>query len=220
MSKGLRSPATWLDGPNRQEAVRSVTNYMSGYGGRYFEPLAAVSDPNAFEATDIAAVSCLSVTIPAETVGWLLLGKGRRQTSALLKEMAVGRSVPLQDHDLAANPAANALWEVLSKRYGLGPTKVSKLISAKRPHLVPIYDTYVADALLEDGGRGRWQWWGPWREAVTGPDGDRLRASIEEVRIAAAALGADLTDVSDLRVLDIVIWSAEDRRRRQSPPTD
>lgn len=64
VSTGLRTPATWLDGPNRQEVVRNVTAYMSGYAGRFFEPLAARSDPNAFEATDIVAVTCLSVDIP------------------------------------------------------------------------------------------------------------------------------------------------------------
>ena len=54
----------------------------------------------------------------------------------------------LEPYDLASNEAALALWRLLSDRRQLGPTCVSKLLAAKRPHLVPIFDSFVADALL------------------------------------------------------------------------
>ena len=62
----------------------------------------------------------------------------------------------LRQNNLADNQAAVALWNLLMSRPNLGATTVSKLLAAKRPHLVPIYDSYVADALLPKTQRRRW----------------------------------------------------------------
>lgn len=41
---------------------------------------------------------------------------------------------------LAGDDAALELWNLLSEQCDMGPTTVSKLVAAKRPHLVPIYE--------------------------------------------------------------------------------
>jgi hypothetical protein len=87
----------------------------------------------------------------------------------------------------------------------MGPTTTMKLMAAKRPHLVPIYDTWVADMLLPADVGERWEWWGPWYRVFQGLDGSRLIKATESVR-ALAAEYVDVAHLSVLRILDIVIW--------------
>jgi hypothetical protein len=51
----------------------------------------------------------------------------------------------------------------------MGPTTVSELMAAKRPHLVPISEGYAADALLSRS-TGRWRWWEPWQALLQGSE--------------------------------------------------
>jgi Family of unknown function (DUF6308) len=124
--------------------------------------------------------------------------------------------VSLRDHDLASNVSANELWRLLRDRPKVGPTIVSKLLAAKRPHLFPIYDSYVADYLLPAEHRARWEWWDPWHRLLTGPDNRHLHTAVQAVRDQASNMRPDLPveALSELRVLDIVIWMAEERRRK------
>lgn len=214
----LNSPLAYLTGSARSQAVDDVRTYMTSYTGRFFEALAARSDPDCFEASDLVAVSCLSVDIDPETAGWLLVGDGQRETADLLAVLEVPPWGSLRDYDLASNEAALALWELLSDRRQLGPTRVSKLLAAKRSHLVPIFDSFVADALLPPEHRRNWQWWGPWRDVLLGPDGQEIAKAVNEIRMDAAESNGRINYLSDLRVLDVVIWMAEDRRRRQNAP--
>ena len=50
----------------------------------------------------------------------------------------------------------SALWGVLRKIGGLGPTRTSKLIARKRPPLIPIYDSVVRGAVYGSTTRGYW----------------------------------------------------------------
>lgn len=211
----LNSPLAYLTGSARSQAIDDLQTYMTSYTGRFFEPLAARSDPDRFEASDLVAVSCLKVDIDAETAGWLLLGDGQRETADLLAALEVPPWGSLRDYDLARNEAALDLWGLLSDRRQLGPTRVSKLLAAKRPHFVPIYDSFVADALLPSAHRQHWHWWGPWRDVLLGPDGQEIAEAVNEIRLDAAESNGRIHYLSELRVLDIVIWMAEERRRRQ-----
>jgi hypothetical protein len=208
----LMSPLRYLTGPARSQAVADLQTYLTSYRGRFFEPLAARGDPDRFEASDLVAVSCLSVDIDPETAGWLLVGEGQRETAELLSALEIPPCGSLREYDLANNDAALALWRLLSDRRQLGPTRVSKLLAAKRPHLVPIYDSFVAEALLPPTHRRQWQWWGPWRDMLLGPDGEAISAAVKEIRTEVTVPGANR--LSELRVLDIVVWMAEERGRR------
>jgi hypothetical protein len=214
MASVLISPLPTIG--NTAQAIGDVTAYLTSYTGRYFEPLAGMADPDRFEASDLVAVSCLSVNVPAETAGWLLVGEGRHRSAELLAAMKVSVNETLRDHDLAANDAAVALWNLLRSRRGLGPTTVSKLLAAKRPHLVPIYDAYVAAVLLPSRHRRQRPWWEPWRSMLIGPQGPEIDAALRTIRneVHKARPELPIDAVSDLRLLDIIVWMAEDRRRR------
>lgn len=209
MSVELKSPLEWLSGDRHAVAVEDLSRYMTSYSGRHFERFAARTDPNQFEADDVIAVSCLSVDVPAETAAWLLLGDGKVKCSELLHRMP-GRDVRIVDVDPATDDAANALWNLLTDQHQLGPTIVSKLMAAKRPALIPIYDSFVADALLPAAARRRWSWWHPWHQLLAGPEGTRILDHLDALRSAVP----EASGLRDLRVLDIVIWMSEDRRRR------
>lgn len=215
MSIAFNSPLALLQAP---EASDDVITYLQSYSGRFFEPLAAMSAANRFGAADMVAVSCLSVQVPAETAGWLILGDGAEESARLLTQMRTDRSQTLVDHDLESNHAAAELWRLLTSRRDVGPTVASKLLAAKRPHLVPIFDSYVADFLLPAEHRQRWQWWGPWRALLTGDQAEALSNALRALRaeVAAAAHQAPIAELSDLRLIDIVIWMREDRQRRTS----
>jgi hypothetical protein len=79
-----------------------------------------------------------------------------------------------------------------------------KLLAAKRPHLVPIYDQYVARALRPSPE----EYWSSWQEAVRDEEVIAalvvLRASLRQ-----AGYGESQDLLSDLRLLDIVVWMAE-----------
>jgi hypothetical protein len=86
----------------------------------------------------------------------------------------------------------------------MGGTTVSKLMAAKRPHLVPIYDSVVSNALdlsLSDS-------WSMWQHFMR-QDWSALCAKIRET---ADEVGGD--HLSDLRVIDIVVWMTETSGKR------
>ena len=130
--------------------------------------------------------------------------------------MNVDQAETLATHDLAANRVAAELWRLLVSRRYVGPTVASKLLAAKRPHLIPIFDRYVADYVLPEEHRQRWEWWTPWRDLLTGAEKKELAAALQHLRNRGAETKPELpiADLSDLRLMDIVIWMSEDRRRR------
>jgi hypothetical protein len=90
------------------------------FTGRWFETLIGTSDPDRFTATDLVAVSTLSVTIPPEAVALILLD---RETAAEINEL-LHRSpkagtdlATVHPEDLAAGAPLHALpvWGRLSR---------------------------------------------------------------------------------------------------------
>lgn len=91
----------------------------------------------------------------------------------------------------------------------MGPTKTSKLLAVKRPHLIPIYDDWVARALWSRRPVG--SYWNAWAARFAGDPGHALQHQVESLRAEAGVCD----DISILRVLDIVIWMwARQRRSR------
>lgn len=205
----LKSPMEWLTGQRSSTAEEDLSTYMAKNAGRHFDRLVSRTDPNRFEAEDLIAVWCLSVPVPAETAAWLLLDAGASECSKLLARMP-DVSAHIADVDPASDEAANELWTLLIGRHKVGETTASKLMAAKRPNLIPIVDAYMRDALLQPPARSRWSWWQPWHQVFTGRDGTDIRRAVESLRLAVP----EATELSDLRILDIVIWMSEDRRRR------
>lgn len=142
-------------------------------------------------AGDLVAMSLLDVSF------------GAKATFSLLEEGFL-------DDDLANLPSKVELWNApqeigklylaywkLQKLSGVGPTKASKLLARKRPHLAPITDTHVQAFF---GCRG-WEFLEPLVTCL-GKDSS-LESGLDSLK--PGAVGAD-TEVSTLRVLDVAIW--------------
>lgn len=192
------------------EAARLVAGYLRSFTGSGFEVLADSDRPNLITEADVAAVSTLGVNIPAHVTLWLA-GEGQEQVRALLEAVPVGQAIW---HDSVDLSRAGPLWELWAlivaiewrgHHGGMGRTKTSKLLAAKRPHLVPIYDDWVARALFSKKPNG--SYWDPWQAALAGPAGAELRDHVGQVVDQAVILGAaGAEELSVLRVIDIVLW--------------
>ncbi|MFI6229749.1 DUF6308 family protein [Micromonospora echinospora] len=99
---------------------------------------------------------------------------------------------------------ADPAWHLLAARQGMGKAVAGKLPARKRPRLMA-YDDVVACALR--GRRGFWLWL---REQLRADD-LLLARKLRELRTNAAMPGL----VSDVRVLDVVLWMGH---RRQHCP--
>ena len=193
-----------LSGENEAVAVEALSDYLGSFRGRLFEQLAD-PDPFALTANDFVAVSALSVDIPPKAAA-LLLGELRPSITHHLRRIPAAAAITDGADLLAEDSDAWALYDLLRSVDGLGPTRVSKLLAAKRPALVPIRDSVVHVAL----GSPK-EWWSPWVGFMTGPDATARLKQIRKVAVAARAQHLSL-----LRVLDVVIWMAH-RPRRGAP---
>jgi hypothetical protein len=89
----------------------------------------------------------------------------------------------------------NRLWDELVKkeRIGLGGVKASKLMAAKYPGLVPIFDSQVSQLL---GVTNNDPWWKPMRELVI-----EVKPVLNKLTLARGDI-----QVTTLRKLDVVLW--------------
>lgn len=188
---------------------RTLTNGLPAYTGSYFNSWAGGGDTNdnadTITADDLIAVSFLSVKIPGEAaIG--ILDTHNEKVTGLLGKIPANRDLadvsPAEFAEMyGKNSAAVELWRVIrgsdTGRWGVGPTKASKIMARKRPRLIPIYDSVVAPLMgLKDSDNQ----WTAWHSAFLEDPGlsERLR------RIKAMS-GIE-ESISDLRVMDIVLW--------------
>jgi hypothetical protein len=203
------NPVEFFRNERKRGAVAALNAYreMTGF---HFDRLAQASDPNTITAQDIVAVSMLSVDVSPEASLWLLSEKGRVQVSRLLRSIDP-TDIAIWDEgaDISRQSPAWELWDVVDALFGMGPTKTSKLLAAKRPHLIPILDDVVREALFKGIPRREVEYahWDVWRDALRGTAGADLREAVESVRHEA---GYDQS-VSVLRIIDIVVWTLNRR---------
>jgi hypothetical protein len=214
-------PAWFFQDERREQAVRSLRDYLARYEGSWFDRLADQDHPYSITARDLIAVSTLEVHIPAPIAIWLL-GPGAAQVAALLEKIPPSWAIWQPDAELSKDSPAWQLWNAIDRNWwpadstdpGMGPARISKLLAAKRPELIPIQDSLIRDALF--GGKEPRNYWKPWQDLHQSAAGHALRQLAESIR-AEAGVGAHL---SVLRVIDIVIWYQADQRRRRSAGRD
>lgn len=86
------------------------------------------------------------------------------------------------------------LFRLLRNEFRLPRIATYKLLARKRPHLLPIRDTVVEQALHQAD-----PWWQPWWEQLTtSPD---LVTTLSQIRREA-----EVEQLSILRVADILVW--------------
>lgn len=170
----------------------------NGFTGKYFEHYAKLSSPGSFDGNDIAAVTCLSIRFDNHMVGSISALKSKLDT--LIKKLpAPGKPIWDVDEDVFKKTSElSQIYELLSGLDRVGSVTASKLLAAKRPHLVPIRDTEVAKLF----GNPK-SWWIPWFEAMQDKG---LRDRLEEYQKKAK-----LPHVSLLRIADVILWMSATR---------
>ncbi len=202
-SQFVRDPLALFE--DAKTAGKDLKRYMEGFTGSRFDTLADAGQPNRITERDILALSMLSVNVPAATTIWLF-EDGAERVSDLLTKIP---NVPIwsDEANLESGSYAAQLWELLrhtnwrgpALKTGMGRTKTSKLLAAKRPALFPIWDSVTMEYFF---GSRKVNDWLAWQQRLRGPEGERLRDAVEKVRgeIPAAS------HLSVLRTIDIVGW--------------
>ena len=188
-------------------ALKSLNDYyavddegLPRYTGARFEAMAAMNtDPDTLGPEDFLAVSMLSVTVPAKAAIRLL----DRDAEAIRRLLCqIPDDLDIVDADprmLESESPAGQLWQVLRRgRDGLGRTTTSKLLAAKRPRLLSIWDSFVQQAT----GLDTIDYWSKFRFVL---DEDERRVWNWLSQLRSVATNVPKT-VSELRVLDVLLW--------------
>jgi hypothetical protein len=183
-------------------AADRVHSYFFGnYTGARFDRFCGGGDRpgtlSSFTADDLVAVSLLSVEIPGRAALEILENRARVLNS-LLQQIPFDVSLADAEESLIRKEsAAWKLWEELVEIHQVGWVTASKLLARKRPHLLPVYDNVVKDA-LRPGPEGFWK---SLHEELRRDD-HALVGRLEMIR-SQSGIG---DDISLLRVLDVAVW--------------
>jgi hypothetical protein len=160
-SIGYPNIAQWIrDNPARVEknfndyfALKVGDKASEVWHGQHFEWFANRVKRDRFTEVDLAAIGALSVDLRAQTARELIEDKDKK-LGPLLKECEqwiLDNGNDLSDSDLSdewieKGSSFRRLWTELTKRerIGIGHVKASKLMAAKYPGLVPIFDKDVS----------------------------------------------------------------------------
>lgn len=209
-----------LDSAHTDVAVDALRAYFRAdplpvYSGSRFERFAGGGDrpgtANEFTADDLVAITMLSVDVPGQAALRLLGDYDRAyqaDLSGLLRRLPT--DLALVDAEEEHLVDAEKLWALVSRNRGVGRTKTSKLLARKRPHLLPVIDAVVVEAVGHVPRRHNF-----YRnlQAALRADDRRLVEHLTEVRDAA---GVD-NDISTIRVFDILVWMHGRRARGMQP---
>lgn len=182
-----------------RELVEEYYRMENGFAGALFDELGERVDDR-FTADDFLAASLLDVRFTPTAVRRLVVdGKA----DSLLAEITNYPEVALWNTDLGRHSPAWHLWDVLTERgNGIGPTRASKLLARKRPHLFPILDSVIIEALAL-GATDRWS-------VLAAALDEETRGRIETLRPGASGRGSPST----LRLLDVATWMRFSRSKR------
>ena len=177
------------------------------YSGSQFEAIAALNqDPYSIGPADFIAAAMLSVDIPAQAAIRLLV-RDAAEITELLKQIPADRDIIDVDPDeLMTGSASSKLWRVLRRGTdGMGRTRTSKLIAAKRPRLIPIWDSFVEKATGLDTS----DYWRQFQSVLIADD-HAVWTWLTDVREFAPNVP---NDVANLRILDVLLWMTVDQQR-------
>lgn len=191
--------ATVLTGIAHETTAAQLQRYWTRYTGRAFDALAGQGPFDRFTGSDLYACALLSAEVDA-TAGAQILDQDAQRCSELLVRIPTDVSIRAARafEVLADQSPAAELYAHLRGIDGIGPTRASKLLAAKRPDLIPIRDSFVEKAL---GAASARQWWRPMLDAWADPG---LGEAVDDLRERAG--NAVPGHVTDLRLLDVATW--------------
>jgi hypothetical protein len=186
---------------DKSRARTDLRAYLTDFDGRFFDKLADQNYQDDFTAQDLVAVTALSVVVPAAVAEWMLSDDGTAKLHNHLKKIMPDAEIADTSHGnnfkslLGSGSPAEQLWSLLKSQPGVGSVVAGKLLAAKRPYLIPIYDSVVS-AQLKPRPHKFWQdLWDALDDPGIHSDLEKLKRSVK----AAQSL-------SLLRVLDIISW--------------
>ncbi|WP_338538289.1 DUF6308 family protein [Janibacter terrae] len=174
----------------------------TGYEGGYwdgFDPSGTRDESrDHFTADDLLSASLLSADIHPTAI-LRILNSDADALARALKTLGPDRELAsLTQSEARELEASSTIWRALRSIPHIGPTRASKLIARKRPHLVPIYDEVVGSAVYGGTSDGQWVR----MHAALTADSGALHAHLTTLRVLAG-----LPEwISVLRVFDVIAW--------------
>ena len=199
---GMEKIAEFVEDESGESARSSLESYFykNAFTGSRYETFFVSDTPNEFTANDFIAVSMLSVNVPPRAAAWILVDNKSAFINYLEKVQPPEVSIVDDGADLSKSSDAYFLWKEIYSCRGIGETIASKLLATKRPNLFPIFDSHVAKALdLKPDF-----YWEPWQKFMKSNEGRKCVQSVRSIAENLKILG-----VSDLRLLDIIVWMRE-----------
>jgi hypothetical protein len=197
----------------RVAEVLSDTALTSGQLAEYYDPSGdfaghvfdqrADSDPNDVSASDLLAITTMQVqAAPRAVTNFLTDGQPRQD---VINALRATDDVPLWTASSEQLSHAAAFYTTVKKT--LGGTNMwvtaSKLCARKRPALIPVRDSVIAEGLGLPGKDFREDW------LIIGKvlEDTHLREQLQDAAEAADPAGSTvLSSVPELRLLDAVLW--------------
>ena len=172
--------------------------FVAAYGA---DDPGGASAPDTFDELDLLRANRGGARISATEQAAVL--SRRREIEAALREIPLGASLAARTVPWAP---LTRLFDGFGEIRGVGFAKATKALHPKRPALVPMLDSVVQRylALDEPGGES----FGEQATALVRSykqDLDRNRAALREAKAVLARRGYALSEV---RILDMLIWSA------------
>lgn len=201
--------------PDDSRALAYLRRYFGldggkAYIGSHFDGWGGSQDPDRFAADDLVAVSFLSVFVPP-IAARRLLQTDAEHFSELLQAIGPDRDLLTESYTIDKDWPGRQLNAALDGLPGIGPTIASKLCARKRPRLIPVFDSVVAQ--VTDAWDSQWE---PLRSALRARDcelHDRLVRLRDKAGLSAG--------ISVLRVYDVVTWmEGKDKNYRPSTPEE
>lgn len=199
-SSPLNRVLLYFEGASEALAVAALRSYYAPnhhWTGSAFDRLTAGTPADVFTADDILAVTMLSVDVPPRAALALL---DDRDVRDLLTRIPSAASLWDQPEVLARDGFAWRLWDLVDGLSGVGPTIASKILAAKRPRLIPIYDQHVARALHPASSQ-----WAFWQSVAHDPGAEHLQSLVQGAMKSAGVPHY----VCTLRAIDVVVWMRE-----------
>jgi hypothetical protein len=193
------APVVLRNGVEIEDPVGAVLGFVEA---RWAYDVADPPKPASFGEPDLRLANRGGARISEAEIAAIL--ERRRAIERALRAIApdaslAGRSVPW--------PALGQLFDAFADIRGVGSSKMTKALHKKRPALIPMLDS-VVQKYLEGDDPGAQAPFGERALALVRGykrDLDRNRAAVRAVRQELARRGYEVTEV---RILDLLIWSA------------
>jgi len=195
-------PVVLRNGVDIEDPLRVVLGFLEA-GWAY--DVGDASDPTSFGESDLRLANRGGARISAAEIAAVL--ERRRAIERALRAVAPDASL--------AGAASSVPWLPLRQLFdsfadirGVGFSKMTKALHRKRPALIPMLDSVVQKYLESDDPGAQ----APFGERALGlvrgykRDLDRNRSAVRTVR---RELARRSYEVSEVRILDLLIWSVE-----------